>query len=127
MPETSEHFQATANRLLTLAVGQHVPQPVLQEILQACVETTGGLRAFLARIEPETGDLVVIETAGAGWTPEARRIRLQLHNATQRGITGYVAITGEPYITGDVRTDPHYLLHFEDARSEIAAPIERVN
>lgn len=82
MPETSEHFQATANRLLTLALTQHVPQPVLQEILQACVETTGGVRAFLARIEPETGELVVIETAGAGWTPEGRRIRL--HSTTPR-------------------------------------------
>jgi signal transduction histidine kinase len=122
VPETSEHFQATANRLLTLALTQHDPQPVLQETLQACVEATGGVRAFLARIEPETGDLVVIETAGTGWTPEARRIRLQLHNSTQRGITGYVAITGEPYITGDVQSDPHYLMHFEDARSEIAVP-----
>lgn len=122
MAANTENFQATANRLLTLALTQHSPQPVLRETLEACLQATGGLRAFLARIEPETGELVVIETAGADWTEEAQRIRLQLHNATQRGITGYVAITGEPYITGDVRADPHYLVHFADVRSEIAVP-----
>lgn len=122
MAANIDDFQATANRLLTLALTQHSPQPVLRETLEACLQATSGLRAFLARIEPETGELVVIETAGADWTEEAKRIRLQLHNATQRGITGYVAMTGEPYITGDVRADPHYLLHFADARSEVAVP-----
>ena len=121
IPNT-DRFQADANRLLTLALTQHAPQPVLRETLDACLAATGGLRAFLARIEPASGELVVIATAGEGWTEEAQQLRLQLHNVTQRGITGYVAITGESYITGDVRSDPHYLMHFADARSEIAVP-----
>lgn len=122
MSEVPENIDVVANRLLRLALTQHIPQPVLEETLHASVSAVGGRRGFLARIEPETGELVVIATAGDAWSEESRRIRLHLHNKTHRGITGYVAITGEPYLTGDVSKDPHYLVHFPDTRSEIAVP-----
>ena len=124
MPEwnAESDFQTVANRLLTLAMTQRCCPTFLHEALQGALHAAGGLRAFVARIEPETGAFVVIETAGAGWTEENRRIRLQPHNVSQRGITGYAAITGEAYLSPDVSRDPHYIPSFDDVRSEIAVP-----
>jgi signal transduction histidine kinase len=119
---TVQDFQAVANRLLTLALTQHSSQDFVRETLAEALRATDGLRAFLARIEQETGELILVETAGRGWNDKMRRIRLQPHNETQRGITGYVAITGEPYLTGDVLNDIHYLKQFDDVRSEVAVP-----
>jgi len=117
-----DDFLTVANRLLSLSLTQHASQDFLHETLLEAVRLTGGSRAFLARVVQETGELAVVETAGEGWTEEIKRIRLQPHNETQRGITGYVAITGEPYLCPDVRVDPHYVMFFEEVRSEIAAP-----
>ena len=127
MPEDTpqpapDDFLTVANRLLSLSLTQHASQDFLHETLQEAVQLTGGKRAFLARVVQETGELAVVETAGEGWTEEIERIRLQPHNETQRGITGYVAITGEPYLCPDVRVDPHYVQFFEEVRSEIAVP-----
>lgn len=119
---TPNAFHMVANRLLTLALTQRSSKEFLREALQEALLVTGGQRAFLARIEQESGELLVIETAGQGWDEQNRRMRLQPHNETQRGITGYVAITGEPYMTPDVRQDPHYLGIFADVRSEMAVP-----
>ncbi len=120
--EPVAEFLETANRLLTLALTQRHSPNFIQEALQEALRATRGKRAFLARIEQETGELVVGETAGEDWTDEERKLRLRPHNQTERGITGYVAITGEPYLCADVRADPHYILSFADVLSEIAAP-----
>ena len=125
LPETARSpaaFQTVTNRLLGLAMTQRCCNTFLHEALEEALRTTDGLRAFIARIEPETGELLVIETAGAGWTEENKRIRLQPHNVTQRGITGYVAITGAPYVSPDVSHDPHYIPAFSDVKSEVAVP-----
>src|SRR5258708_5986181 len=50
---TSE-FNAVANRLLALALTQHSTAEFLQETLQEALRITGGLRAFVARIEQES-------------------------------------------------------------------------
>jgi signal transduction histidine kinase len=118
-----DEFLPNANRLLTLALTRRSGRTVIREALEAALEEADGLRAFLARIEPESGELVVAEVAGAGWSDTLRRLRLQPHNATQRGITGYVAITGQPYISPNVQSDPHYLPAFTDVHSEAAVPI----
>ncbi len=39
------------------------------------------------------------------------------------GITGHVAVTGEPYRTGDVTNDPFYLMVLPETRSEMCAPL----
>ena len=121
-PNAANDFQTAVNRLLTLAMTQRCCPIFLREALEEALRAVNGLRAFVARIEPETGAFVVIETAGEGWTDDNRRIRLQPHNATQRGITGYAAITGAPYLSPDVARDPHYIQSFDDVRSEIAVP-----
>jgi signal transduction histidine kinase len=119
---TPDDFLTVANRLLSLSLTQHASRDFLCETLLEAVRLTGGKRAFLARVVQETGELAVEETAGEGWTAEIERIRLQPHNETHRGITGYVAITGEPYLCRDVRVDPHYVQFFAEVRSEVAVP-----
>jgi signal transduction histidine kinase len=115
-------FLRISNRLLSLALTQHSLRDFLREALTEALKITAGLRAFIARIELESGELVVVETAGQGWTRKNRKLRLAPHNSTQRGITGYVAITGEPYKSDDVARDAHHLSLFTDAMSEMAVP-----
>ena len=98
-------------------------ESVLQATLEAGVRLVGGNRGFLALVNHETGELQVTATTGEGWTEETRRMRLHLGHETHRGITGHVALTGMPYITGCVREDPYYLSYFQDVTSEIAVPI----
>ena len=43
------------------------------------------------------------------------------------GIIGYVAMTGEPVISPDVRRDPRYVNAREETRSEMVAPIITTN
>lgn len=122
IPPANDDFHTVANRLLTLALTQHCCSDFLCETLTEALRATGGTRAFLAGIEQESGELTLMEAAGQGWTPENRQIRLRPHNETERGITGYVALTGEPYLCHDVREDPHYIESFPDVRSEAAVP-----
>jgi GAF domain-containing protein len=43
------------------------------------------------------------------------------------GITGWVAQTGEPYLTPDVQTDPHYREAVPGIRSEMCVPVKAEN
>ena len=129
MPQSGAHhstspleFLTISNRLLSLALTQHSLRDFLSEALAEALKITQGKRAFIARIELESGELVVVETAGSGWTRKNRKLRLAPHNETQRGITGFAAITGEPYRSDDVTRDPHHLSLFDDAISEMAVP-----
>ena len=118
----NELFQQNASNLLLQALRVAKPQEFLKKTLDEALRCTGGKRAFVALIEQDSGELAVAETAGPDWNEEARRIRLRPHNETERGITGYVAISGEPYLARDVGLDPHYLPYFEEVRSEAAVP-----
>src|SRR5271155_3918530 len=40
-----------------------------------------------------------------------------------KGITGTAALTGQPVLVGDVRSDPRYLSAVESVRSEMAVPL----
>src|SRR5579871_4295211 len=95
----------------------------LQRVLDAAVRAVGGRRGFLALVHHETGELEVCATSGKGWTDRFRPTHLSLATETSRGITGHVALTRQPYMTGDVDRDPYYLRYFDDVRSEMAAPI----
>lgn len=50
---------------------------------------------------------------------ELRDLRLKMGE----GIIGHVALSGEPVISPDVRTDPRYINAREETRSEMVAPI----
>ena len=103
-------------------------QALLDEMNQAAMEAVGADRAFIALAHDGTGELVLVSTAGAGWTDEFRAMRLKIdddgrNGSRQSGITSHVAATGQPYITGDVNADPYYFAFFDDVSSEIAVPL----
>ena len=101
----------------------------LQSTLDEAVAAIHARRAFLALVDMDRGMLVVRFTAGDGWDAEKKQRRLSLSQPsedflqTRHGITGHVAQTGQPYVSHDVRTDPHYIKFFEDVRSEVAVPV----
>ena len=117
-----DEFEKETAHLLELALRRDGSEAILKPALEEALIITGGKRSFAAVIEQDSGEMVVAETAGADWTDERRRIRLRPHNETERGITGYVALTGKPYFSPDVSKDPHYIPSFQDVRSEAAVP-----
>src|SRR5215210_1477980 len=96
-------FLDSINALLIRVIGAAgAPPDILQQTLDAGMAAVGGHRGFLAIVNHETGELQITCTSGEGWTDETRRMRLQLSRETHRGITGHVALTCQPYITGNV-------------------------
>ena len=103
-------------------------QVLFDEMNLAAMNAVGADRAFIALAHDGTGELVLVSTAGAGWTDEFRAMRLKIDEdgrggKGQSGITSHVAATGQPYITGDVNADPYYFAFFDDVYSEIAVPL----
>jgi len=103
-------------------------QVLFDEMNLAAMDAVGADRAFVALAHDGTGELVLVSTAGAGWTDEFRAMRLKIDeegrgSKGQSGITSHVAATGQPYITGDVNADPYYFAFFDDVYSEIAVPL----
>jgi signal transduction histidine kinase len=119
----AEGFLQDLNALLADAVRSAGDPAFLQRVLDAGMRAVGGRRGFLALVQRETGLLTIACASGEGWTEETRQMRLHLGQETRRGITGHVALTGRPYITGDVDSDPYYLRYFDDVKSEMAVPI----
>ena len=103
-------------------------QTLFDEMNLAAMEAVGADRAFVALAHDGTGELVLVSTAGAGWTDEFRAMRLKIDEDGRKGkgmsgITTHVAATGQPYVTGDVNADPYYFAFFDDVSSEIAVPL----
>ncbi len=122
--DRSDEFVQSLNNLFSAAIrGLPGEKEMLQNTLDAGLQAVRGRRGFIALVDHETGALEVACVAGKGWNEENRRMRLSLSNEQARGITGHVAITAQPYITGDVDRDPYYLKYFDDVKSEIAVPI----
>lgn len=120
--QADDEFEKETAHLLELALRRDGSEAILKPALEEALIITGGKRSFAAVIEQDSGEMIVAETAGEDWTDERRRIRLRPHNETERGITGYVALTGKPYFSPDVSKDPHYIPSFPDVRSEAAVP-----
>jgi PAS domain S-box-containing protein len=97
------------------------PETLLQRIGQIIQETFGFYRVNAGLIEGE--DLVFRARVGEEGQPLAS-IRLKVG---QEGITGQVAGTGQPYVSGDITQDPHYVAapppEVEQTASELAVPI----
>jgi signal transduction histidine kinase len=78
------------------------------------------------------GDALILERQGNVLAPIAaygsqrkgrREVAEGLKVSFSQGITGYVATTAMPYMTGDSRKDPHYIQEHFAAGSEVAVPI----
>ena len=93
------------------------PEKLLNLVIREAVDVMRATSGSLALIEPHT-QLLEIQTA-IGLSPAARRLKL----AIGRGVTGWVAKTGEPLRVPDARTDPRYISVRKDVRSELAVPL----
>jgi signal transduction histidine kinase len=94
------------------------PQKALDRILAAAVRSTRAESGSFILLNPNTG-LLDIE-ASHGLSQKAKRVKLR----PGEGITGWVATTGQPLRTGDVREDRRYVSINARIRSEMAVPVE---
>jgi signal transduction histidine kinase len=95
---------------------------LLRAILEEGLDAVHGTRAFVGLVNRATGELELRITAGQGWDEQPSR-SIRITDEPGNGITNWVVCTGVPYVTGDVRRDPHYVMFFPDVRSEIAVPL----
>ncbi|HIC88650.1 MAG TPA: GAF domain-containing protein, partial [Anaerolineae bacterium] len=99
----------------------------IQEILAntgELLKTSLGFNTLsLLLVNEETGELEV--QAAIGFEPhetyKGEKLRLG------RGITGWVAQTGQPLLVPDVRQDERYITELPDIRSEMCVPIKASN
>src|SRR5476649_454397 len=94
------------------------PQKALDRILAAAVRSTRADSGSFILVNPNTG-LLDIE-ASHGLSERAKKVKLR----PGEGITGWVATTGQPVRTGDVRTERRYISINAKVRSEMAVPVE---
>jgi signal transduction histidine kinase len=94
------------------------PQKALDRILAAAVRSTRAESGSFILVNPNSG-LLDIE-ASHGLSEKAKRVKLR----PGEGITGWVATTGLPLRSGDVREDKRYVSINPRVRSEMAVPVE---
>ncbi len=94
------------------------PQKSLHRILAAAVRSTRADSGSFILINPNSG-LLDIE-ASHGLSEKAKKVKLR----PGEGITGWVATTGLPLRTGDVRNEKRYVAINAKVRSEMAVPVE---
>src|SRR5438128_11402638 len=104
----------------------------LQEVLNLVMDTLDSLIPYDAAgiFVVQCKDKELVEEGEEPCTFKAEAVRgynideLQnLHLKLGEGFIGSVAVTGEPIISHDVRTDPIYINAREQTRSELVAPI----
>jgi signal transduction histidine kinase len=95
---------------------------LLRAILEEGLDAVNGTRGFVALVNRSTGELELRITAGEGWDRTPSR-SIKITDEPGNGISIRVVCSGVPYVTGDVRRDPHYVMFFPDVRSEIAVPL----
>ena len=94
------------------------PQKALDRILAAAVRSTRADSGSFILLNPNSG-LLDIE-ASHGLSERAKRVKLR----PGEGITGWVATTGKPLRSGDVREEKRYIAINARVRSEMAVPVE---
>ncbi len=94
------------------------PQKALDRILAAAVRSTRADSGSFILVNPNSG-LLDIE-ASHGLSERAKKVKLR----PGEGITGWVATTGLPLRTGDVRKEKRYVSISAKVRSEMAVPVE---
>ena len=93
------------------------PATVLDLVLREAVQLMMATSGSLVLIDPHT-QLLEIEVA-IGLNKDARQLKLPIG----RGVTGWVAKTGQPLRVPDVTADARYVSIRKDIRSELAVPL----
>jgi signal transduction histidine kinase len=94
------------------------PQKAIDRILAAAVRSTRANSGSFILVNPNSG-LLDIE-ASHNLSERAKKVKLK----PGEGITGWVATTGKPLRSGDVRTEKRYVAIDAKVRSEMAVPVE---
>ena len=94
------------------------PQKALDRILAAAIRSTRANSGSFILLNPNTGFLDI--EASHNLSERARGVKLR----PGEGITGWVATTGKPLRTGDVREEKRYVSINARVRSEMAVPVE---
>jgi Nif-specific regulatory protein len=100
----------------------HSTKALLTMILERCLEITGAKTGSVMLIDEadKVLDIVAFKNLPLK-TAEATRLKLG------EGITGWVAMTGNPKLVNNTRQDPIYVKVREDLLSELAVPIRTEN
>jgi len=110
---------------------------LLRAILEEGLAAVRGTRGFVGLINRMTGELELRIIAGHGWEDLPERYRrpappgwsqpylgaIPIVDEAGCGITVRVILRGAPFVSGDVQSDPDYVMFFPDVRSEIAVPL----
>ncbi len=90
---------------------------LLEQILWVVQESFGFAATSILLLDPDKNELYVKASWGYQSNVEAMRI------AVGKGITGWVASSGQPLIVPNVNHDPRYIPTDLDIRSEMAVPL----
>ncbi len=93
------------------------PQEALQLIVDQAVRVTRASSGSAVLVNPTSGFLEI--HASVGLPPKAAELKLRVGE----GITGWVALKGQPVRSGDVNKDPHYIRLRDNVGSELAVPL----
>lgn len=104
-------------RISQLAQTTENPTEALQHILNEMVTLLPGNSAAIELINPDSLQLEI--EVSHGFPSKSADTRLPIGH----GITGWVALHGEPLIVSDVRKDSRYVCLNPDVRSEMAVPL----
>lgn len=94
------------------------PRQVISLVLKEAVRIMGATSGSLRMVEKESQSLRLEVAIGKG-----RDARRALQLKLGQGITGWVALHGEPLLVQDVSLDPRYLPIRKGVRSEMAVPL----
>lgn len=110
-------WRVELNRAALAIHGSLEPKDALQRLVAEAAGLTGATSGSLVLRNPNS-TLLEIEAA-TGLPREATIFRLPVG----KGITGWVALHGEPARVGDVRSDPRYVVLRPEVKSELAVPV----
>lgn len=120
--ELVQALEDRAQRLkeISLAAGAlnsiHDASQVLDAILEGAGRALGLERSAILLLDPETSELVVHAARGYG-DVIGKRIPMG------RGVTGTVAVRGEPALVNEVQQDERYVPGIEGGAAEMAVPL----
>jgi GAF domain-containing protein/ActR/RegA family two-component response regulator len=123
--ESARLFEETRRRaadqqmlfeITTAAVTTAHLDQMLQRVADSLHFSLNGANVAIMVLEDDL--LAVRAAAGFG---ELEQEALQIHLG--EGVTGWVAMTGEPLVIDDVTSSPHYIAGDSQTRSELAVPI----
>ena len=105
--------------LFTLFAGADAPKQIFDALNGSLPSVISFRSLFLCVSVPgKKNDYVVLDSLG-----DAEKTGQTDFGTEKKGIVGHVLSTGKPYVSGDLKSDPLYVPHADEARSLLAVPI----